>query len=139
MYERAAILTSNSKTLAIGHHLCSSTLCTATQLLSSAAGSCSDTHSNSSNFKCKLFLFAYFFFFPPHTSPSPLPPPSSLLHRGLQPWLQSDQPVTLIYKRETGRQRVTADNHHGISKFAVFCFYSGFVWRFWGHHGHPAT
>lgn len=33
------------------------------QLLSSAAGSRSDTHSDSSDFKCKLFLFADFFFF----------------------------------------------------------------------------
>jgi len=68
------LLTSNSKTLSICHHLCSSTLCTAAQLLSSAAGSCSDSHSDSSNFKCKLFLFADFSFFPRALLLPPPPP-----------------------------------------------------------------
>lgn len=86
------------------------------------------------SFFCLLISFSF-----PLTLLLPPCPPSSLLHRGLQPWLRSNQPVTLIYERETGRQRVTADNHHGISKFAVLCFYSGFVRRFWRHHGHLAT
>lgn len=89
---------------------------------------------NASSF-CLLISFSF-----PLALLLPAPTPaSSLLHRGLQPWLRSYQPVTLIYKRETGRQKVTADNHHGISKSTVLRFYSGFVWCFWRHHSHLAT
>lgn len=66
------LLSSNSKPLSIYHHSCSSTLCTAAQLLSSAAGSWSDIHSDSSDCTCKLFylLFSFSFLLALHLLPS---------------------------------------------------------------------
>lgn len=85
---------------------------------------------SNASFFCLLISFSFWLHF--SSSPSS---PSSLSHRQLQPRLRSCQPVTHVYRKETGRQKGTADNH-GISRSAVLCFYAGFVWCFWRHRSH---
>lgn len=125
------LFTSDSKALSICHHLCSSTLCTAAQLL--------QAHSQiftqialilNASFFCLLisFPFPLALLLPP-----PFPPCYTDGHS-----LATQLPVTHFHGRK-GRQKVTEDNHHGISKPAILCFYSGFVWCFWRYRSHLAT
>lgn len=128
-----------SKMLSICNHLCSMPC---VQLLScfvgfsSAAGSRPDIHSRSSNFKCKLFCFLISSLF---SCPS-LPPSSFQLQTDCYSlgWEAISQ-LHIFTTRETGRQKVTADHHHGIRRSTVLCFYSSPVWCFWSHYSHFTT